>query len=699
MSETPNAATPATPPEAVARSQTQPMATRMANAIRALSMDAVQAANSGHPGAPMGMAEMAVALWDRHLSHNPTDPHWHNRDRFVLSNGHSSMLVYALLHLTGYDLPMRELTQFRQLHSKTPGHPEVDVTPGIETTTGPLGQGIANAVGMALAEKLLAAEFNQGGHRIVDHHTYVLLGDGCMMEGISHEACALASAWKLDKLVALYDDNGISIDGRVTPWFVDDTAKRFEAYGWRVIRNVDGHDVDAVDEAIGRARTTCDAPTLIVCKTIIGKGAPQRQGTSKAHGEALGADEIARTRDALGWSHPPFEVPQDIRNAWSAVSRGADAQARWAKTFAAYRQAHPELALEFERRMRGDLPKDFAQTTVDVMVKLHTDAQSVASRKASQMVLEAFTKALPEMLGGSADLTGSNLTNTSSTPPLRFGADGSVVRDEQGRLGRHINYGVREFGMAAIMNGVALHGGFIPYGGTFLTFSDYNRNAIRMAALMKRRVIHVFTHDSIGLGEDGPTHQSVEHAASLRLIPGLDVWRPADTVETAVAWAMALGNAKRPSALLLSRQALPYLPKVGLDEIAKGAYVLAEPSEVGIARQAQVVILATGSEVQLGLRAQEALAKDGVAVRVVSVPSTSVFDRQSTAYKQSVLPHGVPRVAVEAGVTDGWWKYGCAAVVGIDTFGESAPAEQLFEHFKLTADNVADTVRVVLSRA
>jgi transketolase len=672
------------------------LAQPMANAIRALSMDAVQAANSGHPGAPMGMADMAVALWDRHLQHNPADPHWFDRDRFVLSNGHGSMILYALLNLTGYALPMGELKKFRQLHSKTPGHPEVDVTPGVETTTGPLGQGISNAVGMALAEKLLAAEFNRPNHTVVNHHTYVFLGDGCLMEGISHEACALAGAWKLDKLIALYDDNGISIDGKVAAWFVDDTPKRFEAYGWRVIRGVDGHDADAVDDAIRRAKTSSDAPTLIVCKTVIGKGSPQRQGTAKAHGEALGAEEIARTREALGWPHAPFTVPDNVAQAWNATQRGAAAQARWTQAFEAYRKTYPDMAVDFERRMRGELPKGFAQTAVDLLLKTHTAAATVATRKASQLALEAFTAALPELLGGSADLTGSNLTNTPSTPALRFGGEGQVLRDEQGRGGRHINYGVREFGMAAIMNGAALHGGFIPYGGTFLTFSDYSRNAIRMAALMKRRVVHVFTHDSIGLGEDGPTHQSVEHAASLRLIPNLDVWRPADTAETAVAWTMAIGNSQRPSALLLSRQALPYLPKAAVDDITKGAYVLAEPSEVGAKGAAKAVIIATGSEVHLALRAQEALAQSGVAVRVVSMPSTTVFDRQTAAYKTSVLPQGLPRIAVEAGVTDGWWKYGCAAVVGIDTFGESAPAEHLFTHFKLTANNVADTVRAVL---
>jgi transketolase len=663
----------------------------MANAIRALAMDAVQQANSGHPGAPMGMAEIAVALWSRHLRHNPANPHWPDRDRFVLSNGHGSMLVYALLHLTGYDLPMSELRNFRQLHSKTPGHPEVGVTPGIETTTGPLGQGVSNAVGMALAEKLLAREFNRPGHEIVNHHTYAFIGDGCLMEGVSHEACALAGAWKLAKLIVIYDDNGISIDGKVAPWFIDDTPKRFEAYGWNVIANVDGHDVDAVDAAIAKARLA-DRPTLVCCKTTIGKGSPNRAGTAKAHGEALGADEIKLTREALGWTHEPFVVPEQAYELWDGKTRGSAAESRWNERLAAYRSEFPELAAELLRRMHGDLPAGWAQAAVDAAVGAHAKAETVASRKASQMALEAFTKTLPELLGGSADLTGSNLTNTSSTPALRFDADGS------GNGGRHINYGVREFGMAAVMNGIALHGGFIPYGGTFLTFSDYSRNAIRMAALMKQRVIHVFTHDSIGLGEDGPTHQSVEHAAALRLIPGLDVWRPADTAETAVAWACAIENRARPTALLLSRQNLPYAPKNGLDGIAKGAYVLAEPSEVGLGKRAQAVIVATGSEVQLALHAQQQLARDGIAVRVVSMPSTSVFDRQTAAYKASVLPAGVPRIAVEAGVTDGWWKYGCAAVVGIDTYGESAPAAALFKHFGFTAENVADTVRVVLAR-
>jgi transketolase len=662
----------------------------MANAIRALAMDAVQQANSGHPGAPMGMADIAVALWGRHLRHHPGNPHWADRDRFVLSNGHGSMLIYALLHLTGYDLPMQELKRFRQLHSKTPGHPEVGITPGVETTTGPLGQGITNAVGMALAEKLLAAEFNRPGHAVVDHRTYAFLGDGCLMEGISHEAVALAGAWQLNKLVALYDDNGISIDGAVKPWYVDNAGQRFKACGWNVIGPVDGHDVNAVDAALAASKAATK-PTLIICRTTIGKGSPNRGGTAKAHGEALGAEEIRLTREAIGWAHEPFSVPAEVYAQWDAKAAGAQREAEWNARFAAYRAAHPELAAEFERRMAGQLPASFAQTAVDAVIAAHTKAETVASRKASQLALEAFTKALPELLGGSADLTGSNLTNTSSTPALRFAKDGAS------NGGRHINYGVREFGMAAIMNGVALHGGYIPYGGTFLTFSDYSRNAIRMAALMKQRVIHVFTHDSIGLGEDGPTHQSVEHAASLRLIPNLDVWRPADTAETVVAWTMAIGNAERPTALLLSRQNLPYLPKAGLDEIGKGAYVLAEPAEVGLMKKAQAVIIATGSEVQLALHAQAQLAQSGIAVRVVSMPSTTVFDRQGTAYKASVLPPKLPRIAVEAGVTDGWWKYGCAAVVGLDTYGESAPAGVLFKHFGFTADNVAAVVRKVLS--
>ena len=665
----------------------------MANAIRALSMDAVQAANSGHPGAPMGMADMAVALWGSHLKHNPANPKWLDRDRFVLSNGHGSMLLYSVLHLTGYKLPIKELKNFRQMHSKTPGHPEVDVTPGVETTTGPLGQGITNAVGMALAEKLLAQEFNRDGLDVVNHHTYAFMGDGCLMEGISHEACALAGAWKLNKLIALYDDNGISIDGQVAPWFIDNTAQRFAAYGWNVLGPISGHDAELVADTIAEAKLSSDKPTLIICKTAIGQGSPNRANTSKAHGEPLGAEEIKLTREAIGWPHAPFVIPKDVYAAWDAKAAGSAAEKAWNDKFAAYKAAHPALAKELLRRMKGELPKNFSQVAVDTAVAAHTKAETVASRKASQLALEAFTVALPEMLGGSADLTGSNLTNTKCTPNLRFDAATGA-----GNGGRHINYGVREFGMAAIMNGVALHGGYIPYGGTFLTFSDYSRNAIRMAAMMKLRVVHVFTHDSIGLGEDGPTHQSIEHAASLRLIPNLDVWRPGDTAETAVAWAVALQNKTKPTAMLLSRQNIHYAPKASLGDISKGAYVLAEPTEVGLKKKAQAVIIATGSEVPLALKAQELLAARKIAVRVVSMPSTTTFDQQDVAYKTAVLPAGLPRIAVEMGVSGGWWQYGCAAVVGIDSFGESAPAPVLFKHFGFTPENVADTVQKVLRK-
>ena len=672
--------------------------TLMANAIRALSMDAVQQAKSGHPGAPMGMADMAVALWSRHLRHNPAHPQWAGRARFVLSNGHASMLLYALLHLTGYDLPLHELKNFRQLHSKTPGHPEHGITPGVETTTGPLGQGLANAVGMALAEKLLAAEFNREGHTIVDHHTYVFLGDGCLMEGISHEACSLAGAWKLGKLIALYDDNGISIDGQVAPWFADNTAERFKAYHWNVIGPVDGHDAAAIDKAIAQAKKSASQPTLIICKTHIGKGSPNRQGTSKAHGEPLGADEIALTRQALGWQHGPFEIPDEVYAAWDAKAIGAKAEAQWDAAFAAYAKAYPELAAEFARRMAGELPASFQQVAVDAAMHAHERAETVASRKASQQALQALTAALPELLGGSADLTGSNLTQTAATAPLRMNAQGEVEKTKDGQIGRHINYGVREFGMAAIMNGVALHGGFIPYGGTFLTFSDYSRNAIRMAALMKQRVIHVFTHDSIGLGEDGPTHQSIEHAASLRLIPNLDVWRPADAVETAIAWAAALTSKDRPTALLLSRQNLPALPKGDMGNISRGAYVLSEPADAGLNKPAQIVLIATGSEVDLALKAQALLAQRKVAARVVSMPSATTFDRQGDAYKRAVLLPRKPRVAVEMASTAAWWKYGVSAVIGIDTFGESAPAPVLFRHFGFTPENVAAQALTVLKK-
>ena len=651
----------------------QPSHDARATALRALAMDAVQKANSGHPGAPMGMAEMAVALWCNHLRHNPTDPHWADRDRFVLSNGHASMLLYALLHLSCYDLSLDEIEHFRQLHSKTPGHPEHGLTPGVETTTGPLGQGLTNAVGMALAEKLLAREFNRPGHAIVDHHTYVFHGDGCLMEGISQEAISLAGVWQLDKLVALYDDNGISIDGAVTGWFGDDTPARFRACGWRVIGPIDGHDLAALDAAIASAKQPSGKPTLIVCRTTIGAGAPTRGGTAKAHGEPLGADEIAATRQALGWNHPPFEIPAEIRAQWDARASGARRQGEWQARFNAYRSEFPELAAEFERRMSGALPDDWQDLRVSVLEQFAQASENVATRKALQQVLALLGPRLHELLGGSADLTGSNLTDFPDAGP------------------RHIHYGVREFGMAAIMNGVALHGGWIPYGGTFLTFSDYSRNAIRMAALMKLRVVHVFTHDSIGLGEDGPTHQSVEHAASLRLIPNLEVWRPCDAAETALAWAAALDALHMPSALLLSRQALPAQTR-SVEQaraIARGGYVLSEPAG------ARATLLATGSEVGLAMRAQQLLAQQGIAVRVVSLPSVTRFDRQDAAYRATVLGT-LPRIGVEAGVTRWWGQYGCVAALGVDSFGESAPAPAVFEYFGLTAAKLVETVRGVL---
>ena len=656
---------------------------RMANAIRALSMDAVQQANSGHPGMPMGMADIAVALWNDHLQHNPTDPHWMNRDRFVLSNGHGSMLLYSLLHLTGYDLPISELKNFRQLHSKTAGHPEYGITPGVETTTGPLGQGISNAVGMALAEKLLAEEFNRPGHDIVNHYTYVFLGDGCLMEGISHEVCSLAGTLKLNKLIALWDDNGISIDGKVVSWFNEDTPKRFEAYGWNVIRNVDGHDAEAVSAAIAQAKKT-DKPTLICCKTAIGQGAPNMAGSDKVHGSPLGADEIAATRVALNWPYAPFEIPQDIYQAWDFKRRGQALEHEWNKDFQSYKAKYPELASEFQRRMQGDLSKDFSKTVKEYLERCQVKAETIATRKASQNAIEALALALPEFMGGSADLTGSNLTNWSACKPVRAN-----------QWGNHINYGVREFGMSAIMNGIALHGGYIPFGGTFLTFSDYSRNAIRMAALMKLRSIFVFTHDSIGLGEDGPTHQSVEHVASLRLIPNLMVWRPCDTSETAVAWASAVERKHGPSALIFSRQNCPFVARNAqqIKDIARGGYVIRDSKA-----KPDAVIMATGSEVGLALQTAERLEKEGVAIRVVSIPSTTVFDQQDAAYKASVLPAGIPRIAVEAGVSDFWWKYACSAVHGVDTFGESAPAAQLYEYFGLTVDQIAKTVRQVISQ-
>jgi transketolase len=657
---------------------------RMANAIRALSMDAVQQANSGHPGMPMGMADIAVGLWNEHLQHNPTDPHWLNRDRFVLSNGHGSMLLYSLLHLSGYDLSIEELKNFRQLHSKTPGHPEYGITVGVETTTGPLGQGVSNAVGMALAEKLLAEEFNRPGHQIVDHYTYVFLGDGCLMEGISHEVCSLAGTLKLNKLIALWDDNGISIDGKVVSWFNEDTPKRFEAYGWNVIRDVDGHDAEAVSAAITKAKNS-DKPTLICCKTAIGKGSPNMAGSDKVHGSPLGATEIAATRVALNWPYAPFEIPKDIYAAWNFKKRGQALEHEWNKQFQAYKNKYPELASELQRRMQGDLSKDFSATLNAYLKTCESKAESVATRKASQNAIEALAPAVPEFMGGSADLTGSNLTNWSSC---------KAVRGDQ--WGNHINYGVREFGMSAIMNGIALHGGYIPFGGTFLTFSDYSRNALRMAALMKLRSIFVFTHDSIGLGEDGPTHQSVEQVASLRLIPNLMVWRPCDTTESGVAWGAAIERKNGPSALIFSRQTCPFVSRSAaqVKEIARGAYVLRDPKSTKI----DAVMIATGSEVALALQAAQQLEKDGIGVRIVSMPSTTVFDQQDAAYKAKVLPANIPRIAVEAGVSDFWWKYGCAAVHGVDTFGESAPAPQLYEYFGLTSDQIAKTVKQCVAR-
>ncbi len=656
---------------------------KMANAIRALAMDAVQKANSGHPGMPMGMAEIAVALWAKHYRHNPANPHWINRDRFILSNGHGSMLHYALLHLTGYDLPMDEITNFRQLHSKTAGHPEVHVTPGVETTTGPLGQGLTNAVGMALAERLLAAEFNKPGFDVVSHYTYTFVGDGCLMEGISHEACSLAGALRLNKLIVMYDDNGISIDGKVEGWFRDDTPKRFEAYHWNVIRDVDGHDVAAVDAAIAAAKKS-DRPTLICCKTVIGKGAPNMQGTDKVHGAALGDKEIAATRAALSWTHAPFEIPADVYAAWDAKAQGRNLEGEWNALFDAYGERYPQEAGELLRRMKGELPGKLNDAIDAYIAACVEKKETIATRKASQNAIQALAPVLPEFLGGSADLTGSNLTNWKECV---------AVRAEQ--PGNHINYGVREFGMSAVMNGIALHGGYIPFGATFLTFSDYSRNALRMAALMKIRSIFVFTHDSIGLGEDGPTHQSVEHVSSLRLIPNLENWRPCDTVESAIAWKHAIARRHGPTTLIFSRQNLQFMERSEEQILAinRGGYVLRDAADV------KAVLIATGSEVELAVKAADELAKQGTPVRVVSMPCTDLFDRQDAAYKASVLPKGLPRVAVEAGVTDFWYKYvGLeGGVVGIDTFGESAPAGVLFKHFGFTTENVVAKVKSVLA--
>jgi transketolase len=651
----------------------------LANAIRALSMDAVQKANSGHPGAPMGMADIAEVLWNDHLKHNPQNPHWADRDRFVLSNGHGSMLIYSLLHLTGYDMTLDDLKNFRQLHSKTPGHPEYGYAPGIETTTGPLGQGITNAVGMAIAEKALAAEFNRPGHEIVDHHTYVFLGDGCLMEGISHEACSLAGTLGLGKLVCFWDDNGISIDGHVEGWFTDDTPKRFEAYGWHVIPDVDGHDPAAVAKALEFAKAMTDKPTMICCKTTIGFGSPNKAGSHACHGAPLGDDEINLTKAALGWDHGPFEVPNEIYAAWDAKEKGAAAEAAWDEKFAAYKAEHPELAAEFERRMAGELPADWSAKADAFVAACNEKAESPATRKASLGAIEAYAPVLPELFGGSADLGGSNLTEWSGHRPMR--ADKP--------LANYVNYGVREFGMAAIVNGIALHGGLIPFGATFLMFSEYARNALRMAALMKSGSIFVFTHDSIGLGEDGPTHQAVEQIPTLRLIPRMDVWRPCDTVETAVAWRKAIEKRDGPSCLVFTRQGVPFQAR-SADQIAaieRGGYVLRDCDGTP-----DVIVIATGSEVGIAVEAAEASSKK---VRVVSMPCTSLFDAQDDDYKESVLPMAVTaRVAVEAAVTGGWWKYvgQQGRVVGIDTFGESAPGGELFKHFGFTADNVGKAI-------
>ncbi len=661
------------------------MATRkeLANAIRVLSMDAVEKAKSGHPGAPMGMAEIAEVVWNHHLRHNPANPKWFDRDRFVQSNGHGSMLIYSLLHLTGYDLPMEELKKFRQLHSKTPGHPEYGYTVGVETTTGPLGQGITNAVGMAMAEKLLADQFNRPGHEIVNHHTYVFLGDGCLMEGISHEACALAGTWGLGKLIAFWDDNGISIDGHVDGWFTDDTPKRFESYGWHVIANVDGHNPEAIDAAVVAAKAVTDKPTMICCKTVIGKGSPNKEGTHDVHGAALGADEVAATRANLGWTHAPFEIPADVYEGWDCRTKGEGLETLWNNKFAEYKKEFPELAAEFERRMKGELPANWSEHVAKFLTAINDKAETVATRKASQIAINGLQPALPEFLGGSADLTGSNLTNWTGAHHVHGK-----------KPGNYISYGVREFGMSHIMNGMALHGGLLPFGGTFLMFSEYARNALRMSALMKQRVIYVFTHDSIGLGEDGPTHQPVEQTATLRMIPRMDVWRPCDTMETAVAWVASVEKQDGPSSLILSRQNLNFQKRDAgqIGDIRKGGYVLAD------AAGAKVVLIATGSEVQLALDAKKVLDEQGIPARVVSMPASTVFDKQDQAYKDSVLPKGSKRVAIEAGVTDFWRKYvGLeGAVVGMDSFGESAPAGDLFKYFGFTVENVVNTVKGII---
>lgn len=658
----------------------------LANAIRALSMDAVQKANSGHPGAPMGMADIAEVLWNDHMRHNPTNPKWPNRDRFVLSNGHGSMLIYSLLHLTGYDLPIEELKQFRQLHSKTPGHPEYGYAPGVETTTGPLGQGITNAVGMAIAEKALAAQFNRDGHKIVDHNTYVFLGDGCLMEGISHEACSLAGTLGLGNLIAFWDDNGISIDGHVDGWFTDDTPKRFESYGWHVIANVDGHDAGAIAKAIDMAKAMTDKPTMICCKTTIGFGSPNKAGSHACHGAPLGEPEINLTKAALGWDHGPFEVPADVYAGWDAKAKGAAFENDWNAKFAAYKAAYPELGAEFERRMAGDLPAGWSTDADAFVASVNEAGKTTATRLSSLASIEGYAKLLPEIFGGSADLGCSNMTEWSGYKPMR--ADKPEAN--------YVNYGVREFGMSAIMNGIALHGGLIPFGATFLMFSEYARNAVRMSALMKIRSVFVYTHDSIGLGEDGPTHQPIEQTATLRMIPGMNVWRPCDAVETAVCWRAAIERKDGPSVLVFSRQNLPHIPRT-LDQIkaiSKGAYILSDSDGLPDA-----IIIATGSEVEIALKAADEIRAKGKKIRVVSMPSTNVFDAQDAAYRESILPASVTqRVAVEAGVSDGWWKYvgSNGKIVGLDRFGESAPAGQLFKEFGFTVENVVKNVEAVL---
>ena len=662
-----------------------PVFKNLTSAIRALAMDAVEKAKSGHPGMPMGMAEIAEVLWIHHLRHNPNNPGWADRDRFVLSNGHGSMLIYALLHLTGYDVSIEDIKNFRQLHSKTPGHPEYGYTPGVETTTGPLGQGITNAVGMALAEKILAQEFNRPGFDIVNHYTYVFLGDGCLMEGISHEACSLAGTLGLGKLICFYDDNGISIDGHVEGWFTDDTPKRFEAYGWHVVPNVNGHDPDAIEAAIEAAKTIPNKPSMICCKTVIGMGSPNKADTHAVHGAALGEEEIAATRPHIGWHYLPFEIPQEVYDAWDARAKGQKLESEWNHKFAEYEKKYPEVAAEFKRRMAGELPADWSDHVNSVISRVNAKEETIATRKASQNAIEGLASILPELVGGSADLAGSNLT-------LWSGSKG--VSAETG--GNYIYYGVREFGMSAIMNGLSLHGGIIPYGGTFLMFSEYARNALRMAALMKIRNIFVFTHDSIGLGEDGPTHQPIEQTATLRLIPNMDVWRPCDTLESTIAWARAIERKNGPTTLIFSRQNLPFQKRDATTTklIDKGAYILSEAAD----GNPQAIIIATGSEVALAMTAQKALSAEGIQVRVVSMPCTSLFDRQDQAYQESVLPIGIKRVAVEAGVTDCWYKYVGfeGEIIGIDTFGESAPAEVLFKYFGFTVENVVEAVKRII---